>query len=217
MERDTRFMTGLILGVVLSALFVVFTLMVKTVDLAPIGYAGESIGFSRINKTMHDMFPYNDGAYQFTKTLGYICLMVVAVNGLSAAIDFAGHKFMISRMDRRNVITCVFYVVVGLFYVLFEFVVINNRPIAAEASYPSSHTMLALCVLFSEFVLLGFRAERYGFAASIMKLICIIAMISMVVFRFLSGVHWFTDILGGVLLSLSLMCFYGTFVRRFCS
>ena len=216
MERDTRFRTGLIVSAALFALFAIFTMMVKTVDLAPIGYAREIIGFSGVNKAMHDMFPYNDGAYQFTKTLGYICLMVVAVNGITAAIDFVRQKFMISMMDRRNVITCVYYVVVGLFYVLFEFVVINNRPIAAEASYPSSHTMLALCVLYSEFVLLGFRAGRYGFAASIMRIICIIAMISMVVFRFLSGVHWFTDILGGVLLSLSLMCLYGTFIRRFC-
>ena len=216
MERDNEFRTGLIVSALLFALFIIFTLTVKTVDPAPVGWAGEIIGFSKVNRTMHDMFSYNDGAYQFTKTLGYICLMVVAVNGLYAAVDFFRQRGSIRLMDRKNVITRVFYVVVGLFYVLFEIVVINNRPIAAEASYPSSHTMLALCVLYSEFVLLGFRSERYGFAASILRVFCIIAMISMVVFRFLSGVHWFTDICGGVLLSLSLMCLYGTFIRRFC-
>ena len=217
MDNKTRFRTGLLFSAVLFALFLIFTFMVKTYDLANIGYAREIIGFSKINKAMHDMFPYNDGAYQFTKTLGYICLMVVGVNGLSAASDFFRQRCRISMMDRRNVITCVYYVMVGFFYVLFEFVVINNRPIAAEASYPSSHTMLALCVLYSEFVLLGFRAQRYGFVASILRVICLVAMISMVVFRFLCGVHWFTDICGGVLLSLSLMCLYRTFIRRFCN
>ena len=216
MEKDSRFRKGITLSVLLLALFLVFTVMVKTVDTAPVGFAGERIGFSAVNKAVHDMFPYDEGAYEFTKILGYVCLMVVAVNGLTAAFDFFRQKCRISMMDSRNIITCVYYVVVGIFYVLFEFVVINNRPIAAEASYPSSHTMLALCVLYSEFVLLGFRAEKFGFWASIMRIICLTAMISMVVFRALCGVHWITDICGGVLLSLSLMSFYGTCIRRFC-
>lgn len=216
MDKDSRFRTGIIAGCVLLLLFVVFTLLVKTVDVAPIGFGGERIGFSTVNAAMHESFPYNEGAYRFTQTLGYICLLVVAANGLIAAIDFFRQKARISRMEPRNIITCAYYVVVGIIYVLFELVVINNRPIAAEASFPSSHTMLALCVLYSEVELLGFRAEKYGFAASILRVICVIAMVSMVVFRFLSGVHWFTDICGGVLISLSLMCFYGTCIRRFC-
>ena len=216
MDKDSRFRTGITAGCVLLLLFVVFTLLVKTVDVAPRGFGGERIGFSKVNAAMHDSFPYNEGAYKFTKTLGYICLLVVAVNGITAAIDFFKQKARISWMDPRNVITCVYYVVVGIIYVVFEFVVINTRPIAAEASYPSSHTMLALCVLFSEVVLLGFRADKYGFAASILRVACVIAMVSMVIFRFLSGVHWFTDICGGILISLSLMCFYGTCIRRFC-
>ena len=44
-----------------------------------------------------------------------------------------------------------FYIVVMAMYLLFEEVVINYRPVLIdsnlEASYPSSTTMLALCVL----------------------------------------------------------------------
>ena len=140
----------------------------------------------------------------------------MGVNGLAAVLDFFRHKGRLYRMHKRNIITCIYYVVVGGFYVLFEYVVINTRPISAEASYPSSHTMLALCVLYSVFVLLGFSSWSYKFMASLLRVICVLAMISMVVFRFLSGVHWLTDICGGILLSLSLMCFYRACIACFC-
>jgi len=216
MNKDSGFRTLLVLAVVLFVAFAAFTYLVRTYDVAPVGYNGAEVGFSKLNAAAHEMFPGDDGSYELTKILGYICLIAVAVNGLEAAIDFFRHKGRISRMHKRNVITCIYYVVVGGFYVLFEFVVINTRPISAEASYPSSHTMLALCVLYSVFVLLGFSSWRYKFMASILRVICVVAMISMVVFRFLSGVHWLTDICGGILLSLSLMCLYRACIARFC-
>lgn len=216
MNKDSGFRTLLVLAVVLFVAFAAFTYLVRTYDVAPVGYNGAEVGFSKLNAATHEMFPGDDGSYELTKILGYICLIAVAVNGLEAAIDFFRNKGRISRMHKRNVITCIYYVVVGGFYVLFEFVVINTRPISAEASYPSSHTMLALCVLYSVFVLLGFSSWRYKFMASILRVICVVAMISMVVFRFLSGVHWLTDICGGILLSLSLMCLYRACIARFC-
>ena len=216
MNKDSGFRTLLVLAVLLLVAFAAFTYFVKTYDVAPVGYNGADIGFSSLNVAAHDLFPGDKGSYELTKILGYICLMAVAVNGLEAVIDFFKQRGRVGRMHRRNIITCIYYVVVGGFYVLFEFFVINSRPISAEASYPSSHTMLALCVLYSVFVLLGFSSWRYRFMASLFRVICIVAMVSMVVFRFLSGVHWFTDICGGILLSLSLMCFYRACIARFC-
>jgi undecaprenyl-diphosphatase len=216
MDKNSGFRTLLVLGVVLFVAFAAFTFLAKTYDVAPVGYNGAEVGFSTINATAHGMFPGDEGSYEISKVLGYICLMAAAVNGLEAVIDFLRHRGRISHMHKRNIITCIYYVFVGGFYVLFEFVVINTRPISAEASYPSSHTMLALCVLYSVFVLLGFSAWRYQFLASILRIICIVAMVSMVVFRFLSGVHWLTDICGGILLSFSLMCLYRACIARFC-
>ena len=54
-------------------------------------------------------------------------------------------------MDRSILVLGGFYIVVMAMYLLFEEVVINYRPVLIdsnlEASYPSSTTMLALCVL----------------------------------------------------------------------
>ena len=206
----------LFLAIVLAAVFAAFTYLVMTYDVAPVGFNGAKVGFSTINVTVHEMFPWDEGSYELTKYLGYICLVAVGVNGLVTVMDFFRHKGRMHRMHKRNIITCIFYVVVGGFYVLFEYFVVNTRPISAEASYPSSHTMLALCVLYTVFVLLGFSNWNYRFMASILRVLCILAMIAMVVFRLLSGVHWVTDICGGVLLSFSLMCFYKAAIKRFC-
>ena len=206
----------LFLAIVLAAVFAAFTYLVMTYDVAPVGFNGARVGFSTINVTVHEMFPWDEGSYELTKYLGYICLIAVGVNGLVTVMDFFRHKGRMYRMHKRNIITCIFYVVVGGFYVLFEYFVVNTRPISAEASYPSSHTMLALCVLYTVFVLLGFSNWNYRFMASILRVLCILAMIAMVVFRLLSGVHWVTDICGGVLLSFSLMCFYKAAIKRFC-
>lgn len=206
----------LFLAIVLAAVFAAFTYLVMTYDVAPVGFNGAKVGFSTINVTVHEMFPWDEGSYELTKYLGYICLIAVGVNGLVTVMDFFRHKGRMYRMHKRNIITCIFYVVVGGFYVLFEYFVVNTRPISAEASYPSSHTMLALCVLYTVFVLLGFSNWNYRFMASILRVLCILAMIAMVVFRLLSGVHWVTDICGGVLLSFSLMCFYKAAIKRFC-
>ena len=217
MEKKKSLITiYLILAVAFAGAFAFFTYLVMTYDVAPVGFNGAKVGFSTINVTVHEMFPWDEGSYELTKYLGYICLIAVGVNVLAAAMDFFRHKCRINRMHKRNIITCLFYVVVGGFYVLFEHFVVNTRPISAEASYPSSHTMLALCVLYTVFVLLGFSNWNYRFMASIIRVLCILAMIAMVVFRLLSGVHWVTDICGGVLLSFSLMSFYKAAIRRFC-
>lgn len=215
-KRKSLITTYLILAVAFAGAFAFFTYLVMTYDVAPVGFNGAKIGFSSINVSVHDMFPWDAGSYELSKYLGYICLIAVGVNVLAAAMDFFRHKCRINRMHRRNIITCIYYIVVGAFYVLFEYTVINTRPISAEASYPSSHTMLALCVLYSVFVLLRFSTWNYRFLASILRVMCVLAMISMVVFRFLSGVHWLTDICGGILLSFSLMCFYRAGIARFC-
>ena len=44
------------------------------------------------------------------------------------------------------------------------------------------------------------------------NIISFIIIIMLPLLRFISGVHWFTDIIGGILLSLSLLLFFKYFV-----
>jgi len=107
----------------------------------------------------------------------------------------------------------IFYVVVIALYVLFEKVIINYRPIlmdnVLEASYPSSHTLMTLCICISSVFV-----NRQLFDNKVTKslnIISIIMAILMVIGRLISGVHWFTDIIGGIIISSALlMLFYSS-------
>ena len=120
----------------LFVIFVIFTYMVKNYHTAPVGFEGAVIGFSRLNIRVHDAFPGDSGCFKASETLGYICLLLAGVNAIIALADFIKHRGL-RNMHRRNIITMCYYAVVVFFYGLFEFFVINLRPIEAEASYPS--------------------------------------------------------------------------------
>ena len=189
-------------------LFLAFTYLVMTYDVADVGFEGTPLGFSSYNTRFFRAFGYNDKCYAVTEYLGYVCLGLAFANAILSLLDFKRAEWSISYMHRRYVITMFFYAVVVAFYVLFLFVKINYRPIELEASYPSSHTLLGLCVMSSEIALLHYAAKRLHFWAIIFQIVCFVCMVAMVVFRLLSGVHWLTDIVGGVILSCSLISLY---------
>ena len=109
----------------------------------------------------------------------------------------------------------IFYIIVLGIYVLFEKVIINFRPVVIEgileSSYPSSHTILAICICGSS-IILNNSIFKNNKIAKLENIISFIIIIMLPLLRFISGVHWFTDIIGGILLSLSLLLFFKYFV-----
>ena len=101
-------------------------------------------------------------------------------------------------------------------YVFFEVFVVNYRPVLIggilEASYPSSTTMLVMCVMPTAIMQFNARIKN-----NILKRFVASAITAFVVFmvigRLLSGVHWFTDIIGGALLSAGLVLMYRAIIR----
>ncbi len=76
-----------------------------------------------------------------------------------------------------------------------------------EASYPSSHTLMTICICGSS-ILINKKLFNNKITKVINYLSIIIITIT-VVGRLISGVHWFTDIIGGILISSGLlMTFY---------
>ena len=96
-------------------------------------------------------------------------------------------------------------------YLLFEKFAVNYRLVLIdgflEASYPSSTTMLTLCVIPTAMLQLRRRIPRAGLRRVILWMLGIFTAF-MVVGRLLSGVHWLTDIVGGALLSAGLVALY---------
>ena len=78
---------------------------------------------------------------------------------------------------------------------------------ALEASYPSSTTMLSLCVLVTAMLQLKSRMADGPCRTAVLVILALFTAF-MVISRLISGVHWLTDILGGALLSTGLILLY---------
>ena len=204
-------------GVLALFMFIILILLVKTVDVAAIGPQGTSIGLSAMNKSFNDLTGTNMFWYYLTQVMGIVAILIVV---LFAAV---GVLQLIKRRDIRKVDQCIIaagclYAVMFFFYILFEKVIINYRPVvmpdetAPEASFPSSHTMLVCVVLGSVFALLPqYIDDRHS--GKIIKGVCIALMALTVFGRLVCGVHWITDIIGGVLLSAALLAFFYAFMK----
>jgi undecaprenyl-diphosphatase len=201
---------------VAAGLFVAFTLWtaaVRLIDVQPIGPNGSAVGFSAWNAAVHDWTGVHWPLYTITDWLGLVpmCFMLgFAVLGLVQWIQ----RKRIFAVDRDILALGGFYLVVASAFLLFEQVVINYRPVlidgCLEASYPSSTTLLVLTVMPTAMMLLHDRIERPVLRRSVLIAIAVFTVF-MLVGRFLSGVHWATDIVGGILLSGSLVLAYDCF------
>lgn len=201
----------------LSAVFGVFFLVllaaVRTVDVAAIGPAGTSIGLSHLNSTFHQLTGEIPICYLISKLLGYGALALAGLMALLGLVQLIQERSL-RKVEPAFLALGGLYAATGALYALFEVVIINYRPILEagqtfpEASFPSSHTLLAVVILGS----LAMMLERYLYdetVCSLLKVLCWVVLVVTVVTRLLSGVHWLTDILAGVLLGACLLSVFG--------
>ena len=199
----------LIAAAIFGLLFVLLIVLVKTVDTACIGPEDTEIGLAELNRTVHDATGVRMFWYDLTEWLGYAAIAVAGVFALTGVVQLIQRKSF-AKVDRGLYALGGLYAVVGVLYVLFEKVIINYRPVIMEgdahpeASFPSSHTMLICAVMGSAAMILPRLIARKNIVLPV-QCACIAAIPVTVVGRLVSGVHWFTDILGGVLISAALL------------
>lgn len=197
-------------SVALLLLFVMWTVAVKTVGVKAIGPNGSVVGFSVINQYVHNLTGVNFMLYTITDWLGLVPVFVCMCFAILGLIQWI-HRGSINKVDRDILLLGGFYVLVIAVYMLFEIIVINYRPVlingCLEASYPSSTTMLVMCVMPTTVMQLNHRIQNIK-----LKKFTRAAILAFVIFmvggRLLSGVHWITDIVGGGLLSAGLVSLY---------
>ena len=201
------------IAIALLASFALWTALVSLADVQAIGPEGSVVGFATLNGSVHKLTGVNWLLYTVTDWLGLVPVAVAlgfAVLGLAQLIS----RKSLWRVDRSILALGIFYVVVVVAYLFFEAVVINYRPVLIdgllEASYPSSTTMLVMCVMPTAAIQLNARIKN-----NLLRRIAITSIVAftafMVMGRLVSGVHWVTDIIGGALLSAGLVETYCCF------
>lgn len=214
MQKESRKWT--IITGILFLVFLLFTVMVKTIDVQPVGPEESFVGFAGINQFVFELFGENLFLYIITDWLG--------AASIAAALGFAvlGLFQLIIRRDIRKVDARVlllgsFYLIIVVFYFFFERVIINYRPVllsgSLEASFPSSHTMIVICIMVTAMLQFHYYLRHKKIWLWAADSISVLMIIVTVAGRLVSGVHWLTDIVGGVLLSSALISLYCTALK----
>ncbi len=200
----------LTVGVALLAAFALWTVAVCNLDVQAIGPNDSQVGFATLNKTFHEFTGVHMGLYVLTDWLGLVPFGFVFGFAILGLIQWCRRK-KITVVDRSILVLGVFYIVVMGVYILFEYLTINYRPVLIngylEKSYPSSTTMLVMCVMPTAALQFAERIKRQGFRRHVIYILYAFTAF-MVVGRLISGVHWCTDIIGGALLSSGLVLLY---------
>ena len=208
MERKTK--NQFIFGTLLLALFIVFTISLTFVDMKPIGPQNSYVAYANINQAVHELFGVNMTLYNITDWAGVVAIFVALGFAILGLVQWIKRKSIL-KVDSSILLLGAFYIVVFGVYVFFEYNVINRRPVLIngilEASYPSSTTMLAMCVLPTAMMQFKRLIKNHKFRNTV-NIICGLFTAFMVIGRLVCGVHWFTDILGGLIFSIAVILLY---------
>ncbi len=211
-----KFDRNYLIGAGFFVAFVLFTILVKFVDVKAIGPLGSEVGFAGFNEL-------------FLKTNSNSCWDAVSdvfmILALASALCFAvvGVVQLIKRkslkkVDKNLYVLLGLYVVTMLIYVLFELVVVNYRPVLEEAklvaSYPSTHILISVVFMFAALMGLNkyLKNKKNVFIINILTSVFVVLLVCA---RIMSGVHWITDIIAALLMAGALLFVYKGALKQF--
>ena len=208
----------LISGIMLILAFILWTILIQTFDVKPVGQNGTNIGFAAFNRRFFELNGVHMTLYTVTDWLGLVPVFVCMIFGGIGFVQLIKRKSLF-KVDYDITLLGIYYIIVIFFYLIFEMIPINYRPVPIdgrmEASYPSSTTLLVMSVMPT----LIFQARRRLKSFALKRVIAVFT-VSFSVFtvtgRLISGVHWFSDIFGGILLSAALFTVYKAAVTICC-
>ncbi len=208
---------SLFIAISLLVTFALWTVAISTIDTKPIGPKDSIVGFATLNGYIHDLTGVNMLLYTVTDWLGLVPVAFMLGFFLLGVIQWIKRR-SIFKVDYSIIVLGGYYIIVTLAYIFFEEVVINFRPVLIngylEASYPSSTTLLVLCIMLTTIMQLSSRIKKRTLKR-ITSYILSAFSVFMVVGRFVSGVHWLSDIIGSILLSLGLVMLYKAIINSF--
>ena len=199
----------------LFAIAIIYTLLVKYIDVQAIGPNDSLVGFATINNFMFNLTGVNMLWYDITDWWGFVPLFIAFIYAIIGFIQMIKRRSIL-KVDKEILGLGVYYIIVIGLYIFFETYVINYRPILMdgilEASYPSSHTLLSVCICGSSLIINKYLFKNKNFFKA-ENIISILSILVIVIGRFISGVHWFTDIIGAILISIALLKAFYIYIK----
>ena len=202
--------THLRAGIGSLLVFLLWTVLIRCVDVQAAGPNGTKVGFAAFNLWFHRQTGVHMTIYTITDWLGLVPIAVCLGLGMVGAFQLIRRRSFL-KVDPDIILLGLYYILVILAYLVFEMVPVNYRPIliggALEASYPSSTTLLVLGVMPTLKFQIDRRAER-PLIRNAAGIFAITFSAFMVIGRLIAGVHWATDIIGAFFLSRGLYSLY---------
>ena len=202
-------------ALIVLAVFALWTAAVTCIDVQSIGPQDSSVGFAALNGAFHALTGVHMELYILTDWLSLIPLGIVCGFGILGLAQWIKRK-RLWQVDRDILLLGAFYAIVMAAFLFFELYPVNYRPVLIEgileASYPSSTTMLVMTVMPTAILQWNARIKHTLFKRTATSLSAVFTLF-MVLGRLLSGVHWLSDIIGGILLSAGLVLLYAAFTE----
>ncbi|MBQ9520914.1 MAG: phosphatase PAP2 family protein [Acholeplasmatales bacterium] len=207
-----KFNLFLIIG---CGLFGLFILLMILLFVNKKEVFGVNVGLSSINQALtvegKDSFwaSFSDAFFYMSILLGVIPVFIMIFSFLK------DKKF--KNLNKTYVIYFISLVVMAIFYLAFDkVIVVNKRPLIDEAksSFPSTHVFIGVYLLASStwFYVKNNNVLWQKIAALVFAGV---SGILLYVSRTLAGVHWFTDLFGGLILAAAFFFLFIGFDRFF--
>ncbi len=191
-----------------TVLFVGYTLAVKWLDVQLVDQ--QNIGWATVNLWWRDVVGVNQVWHIVSNVVAAVTILTVG-GLLIWQMVAAYHVKRLQRLARHWWVLDVVLIGLGLCYLVFQLVVINHRPIlihgTAEVSYPSSHVLLFATVLPLAILTVWHTVKSRPWRMAL-TMGGLAMMVLGIVARTLSGYHWLTDVLGGMILGMALVAWY---------
>ena len=198
------------MGIWFLLAFLLWTALIRCVDVQAAGPNGTKVGFAAFNLWFHKLTGVHMTVYTITDWLGLVPIAVCLGFGVVGVFQLIRRGSLL-RVDPDIILLGLYYILVILAYLTFEMVPINYRPVlingVLEASYPSSTTLLVLSVMPTLKLQIDRRTDK-PLVRNVTSLFVSVFSAFMVIGRLIAGVHWATDIIGAVFLSMGLFWLY---------
>lgn len=189
--------------------FAVWTVLIKTVDVQATGADGVVVGLSAMNGWWWGLCGANAVAKTISDWLGYLTLLLLVGLAVWQAVLVIRRRSL--RLPRHWWVLDGVIVALLACYLIFELVVINGRPLlvdgALKASYPSTHTLLFVVALPLVAATVWRESHHRPLRLTVAAGCGTITVVG-VILRAISGVHWLSDIIGGLFLAATLVATY---------